>query len=168
MKYKEFRIVTTAGVFIATSAVLLLPSFGGMKEILTLSFDTFEIGHIVSLIMWIMYLFWFYRILTSKIIVDNDLLTHRGLIRSKQYSLKGIQEITEIDIPKRDKFKAQMFDTYITYLRLKNQNVSSLLPIKSIKNYDELKKIIQNILGTKIDKLVKEKTLLYKIADWRI
>lgn len=163
----NYKIKPRFGVMLAMSAIMLLPSSGAVLQIVTYSWEEFTYFHILSMAMWAFCGFWIFRYTTRNITISNELIMHRSLWKLIEHRADNISQLAEVHIPTRDKFGAKMFDEYIPYLRIVSSNGTTLERIETISKYDNLKSSLENLSYPKIEKIIREKSLAYKLFDWQ-
>lgn len=162
---QRFRIVFADAVYWVISIGLLLPGLGVYREIFEKGLSVIGFPHVMAFLMYTFYLFWIVRALGMHVQIVEDTITVKTFWKTREYSFGNDIDIYVVEMPV-GRNGMNVTTNYIPRLRIADKEKQSTIDLLAIKNYEKLRFVIEEKMGTSLRQERLEASTVMKILDF--
>lgn len=162
---QRFRITYRDTVYFMVTAGLLLPGAGAFREIFQLGPSVIGFPHMVGILMYLIYLFWFVGSFKRKIEIVGDTLTVRTFWKTHVYSFGNGVDVLEVFVP-IGKPGMNVATNYAHRLRIEDSTKKNTIDLMNLRKYDTLKSVLEEKAGAPLRQEYIKASVGFKVLDF--
>lgn len=159
----QHRLRMSMKHFLIFTGVMLLPGLGGVLDFFDPKKAQLDAIHIACVVPYILYVVFLSKLFSRKIEVSDSSISITDWFHTSTFKLSAETTIKELILFEED--HGTMRHQFIPHFFVGNPTKQELIRTFYIQRYDDLKKALENRLGSKIEVVKSEKSSLDKSIE---